>query len=68
MKNKLEDNFSYDKSLAEIEKILQSLEESDVKSLEKMMASVEKAMILTQKCKERLCGYEEKFEKMLPKE
>lgn len=48
------DKFSYDKSIEEIEKIIERLQTNDNQSLDETISDVDKAILLLKQCKTKL--------------
>lgn len=51
---KKKEAFSFDKSVAELEKILADMQSSEITSVDEMVKQVDKAMSLYEQCKEEL--------------
>jgi exodeoxyribonuclease VII small subunit len=66
MSKKTEKEMSFDKSLAQLEEIVQNMESGSL-SLEKMMEQYEKGMRLISSCSARLNEVEKKIEIMVKK-
>lgn len=54
-------NFSYDESVAEIEKILDDLQNNESLPFDDMIANVEKAVALLKQCKTKLTEVDKKL-------
>lgn len=62
---KKEKNFSYDKSIEEVQKILEVLQSSDYTSVDELVKYVDKAMGLIERCREELGEVKKKIDNRL---
>lgn len=58
------EKFSYDKLIAEVEEILDQLQNDDTMSLDAMMENVEKAVDKLKQCKKQLTDAEKRMDKL----
>ncbi len=69
MTKKIEDNEkNYDASVAEIERIINELQNNSEKNFEESLLCIEKALSLLHHCKERLHASEQRFEALFADE
>lgn len=62
---KKEKDFSYDKSIEEVQKILEVLQSSDYTSVDELVKHVDKAMGLIERCREELGEVKKKIDNRL---